>query len=935
RTPGTLLKSYLGFSLGMQQLIPTMPIMPRPHEMRLQAPASFQQTTMYIAEEAQESLARADYNQLIAFGASGKLDVEAMKMAFAFLWRRHQVLRTGLVFQKAKTDEGRLFQVIHPPEEQGGTIPLEVWDCSNGWNNCSFGSAPEVMAAMQGYIAIPFDMAEKMVRSLLVKLPNEVGEPNMHVIVISIHHAIMDGWSIPIIVRDLLAAYWAYVAGDEEPIGLSRLPLEYADYATWQWQHLEMGGHLEQQLEYWTKQLANLPTSLSLPFDRPRLETSSGRKGSRLPVFLPGKLIDPLADICAQHHITIFVGLMAAFQLVLSRLAGNIEDLVVGTPNAGRDDVRLQEMVGCLMETLVIRGDLKGSPSFSTLLKRQGLVVADALQHGNVPLHRIMQCLQVPRVSNCNPVYQVVLNFLDIGDIIDNDLTRMSSSDLEFLSNLENRLMRQDMQLNWGGNGMLAYTQEALWSSENMDILLYLFRPADTELLRTDGIKGFMCYNSELFDRSTVVMMVECFKNLLDMAVKNPHKVVWELPILAHSEECRQLVEWNKTLAPCPKSGWMVHEFFQDQVRANPNAVAVVEYGGLKRVVSYAKLYIMAEKVARQMRELGVEADVPVGLLMTNDSAEAIAAIYGVLIAGGAYVPLDPSYPDQRIKFIAVEAELKVLLVKDEDTAAKHRGVVDCPMLSVVDILNNAHLPELNTMDWHLPSPSTSCYVIYTSGTTGNPKGVVLQHGNLSSFIQHGTSCVYKGLGPGSRFLNSFPMVSEASCGTQFSTLSVGATLVLASICAFLGELELLITTEKITHLCMTPSLFELIVKCDLTPLVCISLGGECVPQHQLEMWRDKVKHFVICYGPTETTVWCTALEFGERPEHSSANVIGVPIPNITHYVLDTHLQPVPVGVMGELYIGGHGVGRGYLNRPDLTRKAFIKNPFSSNDGSR
>ncbi|MCP4328293.1 MAG: non-ribosomal peptide synthetase, partial [Alphaproteobacteria bacterium] len=195
--------------------------------------------------------------------------------------------------------------------------------------------------------------------------------------------------------------------GAEEPKGLPHLPVEYADYAVWQWRRLEMEGQLEQQLDYWTKQLANAPTPLNLPFDRPRSETSSGREGSLLPVFLPGKLVAVLADLCTQHHCTIFVGLMAAFQLTLSRLSGNVEDLVVGTPNTGRDDVRLHEMVGCIVDMLAIRGDLKGRPSFSTLLERQRLIVTDALRHANIPFTRIVQRLQVPRIANCHPVYQV------------------------------------------------------------------------------------------------------------------------------------------------------------------------------------------------------------------------------------------------------------------------------------------------------------------------------------------------------------------------------------------------------------------------------------------------------------------------------------------------------------------------------------------------
>ncbi len=305
-------------------------------------------------------------------------------------------------------------QIIRPPEEPGGTIPLEVWDFTNGWKSSGFDSIADAITAIGGHAAAPFDLGVQMVRSLLVKLPSEIDAPNKHLIVLSIHHAIVDISSIRIILRDVLTAYSAYAAGTAEPRGLPHLSVEYADYAMWQRQHLVMGGHLEQQLEYWSRQLANTPAPLDLPFDRPRSEAPDGREGSVLPIHLPGKLMAALADLCTQHRSTLFVGLMAAFQLTLSRLAGNVEDLVVATPNAGRDDVLLHEMVGCIIETLAIRGDLKGHPIFSTLLKRQQLIVTDALQHANVPFSRIVQRLQMPRIAYCNHVYQVSTLFRHI-----------------------------------------------------------------------------------------------------------------------------------------------------------------------------------------------------------------------------------------------------------------------------------------------------------------------------------------------------------------------------------------------------------------------------------------------------------------------------------------------------------------------------------------
>ncbi len=394
---------------------------------------------------------------------------------------------------------------------------------------------------------------------------------------------------------------------------------------------------------------------------------------------------------------------------------------------------------------------------------------------------------------------QVLFNLKDFDDLFSDGFKQMNSSDIEFLSVLELESLWQTEEQSRSGNFPVAKAVEGQHALEGMDLSLFLLRVSDSELLRKDGMKGIILFNSRLFDQNTVVMIFDCFKNLLEMAVENPHKVVWELPMLTQAEQRRQLVEWNKTSSPHPKPRWLVHEFFVDQAETNPNAIALVEYGGLKRIISYEQLRSMAEKVARQMRVMGVEGDSTVGLLMTNDSAEAIASIYGVLMAGGAFVPLDPSYPAARVKLIAEDAELKALLFKDEEALAEHRNVVKCPLLNVTIILEDALLPEPSARDWHSPAPNTSCYVIYTSGTTGKPKGVVLEHANYTWVLEDGPLHTSMGLGPGSRLLLSAPMIYQVSCITQFTTLSVGATLVLAPKSALLDELQLLINTAKVS----------------------------------------------------------------------------------------------------------------------------------------
>jgi non-ribosomal peptide synthetase component F len=676
-------------------------ISPRPADMALIAPASFQQTAMFAVEQV--STDKSNYNEPILLVFEGNFSIEIMRKALSALWQRHQVFRTGLIQQTDGTDRGQIVQEITPADAPGGTVPLEVWSASDGSNYA------EIFDNVVDHVFNPFDMSKQLIRALVLQV-EQLNDEKKFLFVLTLHHAIGDGWSNAIIVRDLLESY-ALAADLGVEVPERPLEIEYADYAYWQKSYLEEGGHLQQQVEYWSNQLAGAPSSLDLPTDRARPAVASMR-GAIMETAISGVLISKLHNLCSQHRCSLFVGLLAVFQLTLSRLAGNITDVLVGTPNSGREDARLHNMVGCLMDVLVLRGDLKGNPSFSDLLDRLRLTVNDALRHSDVPFRHILDALRLPRDPSRNPMYQAMLNLKDARDVF--DLTQADVPGVRISRDVD--LMLEDAGLSSGSS--LHELLEGKVSSK-LDLSLNLLRPADPAALESKGVEGVLEFNTDLFDKETAGMILSTFSNLLESAVAEPSKTVWDLPLLTAEERNQMLVKWNNTAKPLPKPGRLLHELFLDQVELTPDGIALLEYGGDKRSMAYRELKSMADKVAKKLRALGVGADETVGLLMTNETAEAIAGVMGVLMAGGAYVPLDPGYPHERISLIEKDAGFKAVLVRDGDILQNLQGVVGCPLINVLDVVTSQDLgssSESEDSGWRAPSPNSACYVIYTSG---------------------------------------------------------------------------------------------------------------------------------------------------------------------------------------------------------------------------
>ena len=702
------------------------------------------------------------------------------------------------------------------------------------------------------------------------------------VVLLTMHHIITDGWSMNLFIRELAALYQAY--HDQQPSPLPQLPLQYADFAAWQrgWLQDEV---LDNQLRYWHQQLAGSPTLLALPTDFPRPAVQSNR-GASLPVSLPHALTLDLIQLSRAEGVTLFMTLLAAFKLLLFRYAHQ-PDIVVGTPIAGRNFAEIEPLIGFFVNTLVLRSDLSGNPSFRQLLPRVRHTALAAYSHQDLPFEKLVEALQPERSLSHAPLFQVMFAWQTVAQPAALSLPHLRLSPWA----TENRTAKFDLSLSLAQDG--------------------------------DHLGGVLEYNRDLFTAATIQRMINHFFILLEETIADPDRPITQIPLLSPAERQQLLLDWNDTGAPYPQEQG-IHELFAAQAARTPDVIAVSYQ---EQQLTYGQLNRRANQLAHYLRRLGVGPGVPVGLSVERSPA-MIVALLGILKAGGAYLPLDPTYPQSRLAFMIGDAQLAVLLTLEYlvDTLPGHKAQLIC--------LDSDWPLIARESDENPPRGTTAdnlAYIIYTSGSTGQPKGVMVPHRGLVNVAQ--AQANQFDLSTADRILQFSSLNFDASISEILMALTAGATLCLGDRDELLPgpRLAQFMQDRCISIATLTPSTLAALPPSRLRHLHTITVAGEACTATLVSQWATEQRFFNL-YGPTEASIWATAAVCqpdGQMPS------IGQPIPNTQAYVLDTHLQPLPVGIPGQLLLGGVGVSWGYWQQPALTAEKFIPHPFSQQPGAR
>jgi amino acid adenylation domain-containing protein len=819
-----------------------------------------------------------EYNIAEGLRLRGELNREALERAINTIVERHESLRTHFA-----EVEGEPVQVIEA--ERRILLPLE------DWSGLEEGARQEkVKSALREENEKPFDLGHgPVLRMRLLKL----GEQE-HVLLRTMHHIVCDRWSQGIFNREFMVLYEAYRDGRENP--LKSLAVQYADFAMWQRRWLEERG-LESGLGYWKEQLAEIPDEIGLTLDRPR-PTMQTFAGEACRFVLSAEQVAGLKRLNRENQATSYMTLLAVFGVLLWRYSGQA-DVVVGSPIANRQESRLEALIGFFANTLVMRMQVRAGKKVRELLGEVRRTVLEAYRHQGVPFERLVEDLSPQRSLNRTPVFQVLFA-------------------------LQNTPM--------GAQRLKGVEVEPIRSEE----LRVRFDLEVHAIERGEEITLYWLYNKHLFDRWRMEQMGRHYVQLLDAFVKDPDCPVEAVDVLSMAERDRLLNEWNDTEAEYA-SERCVHELFEEQVERTPDAVAVVYED---QIVSYAELNRRAQQLAHYLRGLGVKADKRVAICMER-SVDMMVALLGVLKAGGAYVPLDPDYPGERLRFLLQDSEPVVVLTQS------HLGKVlleSGSAVPVVEVKGGAAwegLAETNTERESIGLGSQHLgYVMYTSGSTGTPKGVMVEQRGVINRLVWAEKAV--GLGRGRSVLQKTPFSFDVSVWEFFWPVITGGKVVMARPQGHKDPCYLIqsIRQHQITTVHFVPSMLQVFLEhpeasgCStLERVVC---SGEALSSGLVRRLQELLPHAELhnLYGPTEATVDVTAWRC---PPDSQPRVIpiGKPIANTQVYILDGYQKPVPIGVRGEIYIGGVGVARGYLNRPELTAERFLNNPFRGESGGR
>ncbi|WP_326820140.1 non-ribosomal peptide synthetase/MFS transporter [Streptosporangium sp. NBC_01756] len=835
-------------------------------------PLSYQQERVWFME--QFAPGTSQYNIPVPMRLTGELDLDLLEQALQTLPVRHEALRMRF---PADAD-GR--PTVHV--EPSVAVPLR------------FVTADDEATAqvlIDEAATEPFDLADgPLLRALLVRLADDD-----HRLLVTTHHIVGDGWSVDLLLRDLAAAYHARRADD--PAALPDLPISYGDFAHWQRQ-TQTGPALDRQLEFWSDRLAGVP-ALELPTDRPRPATQAF-DGDWHIADADADLTAAVNRLSRERGSTLFMTLLAAYQVLLARHSGQ-DDFAVGSSSAGRSLAELENVVGMFVNMLPMRARLDDDPTFDELLERTRVEVLDAFDHAEVPFEQLVNALGVPRDVSRSPVFQAMfaLQNYQMGRIAD-----AGSSDL--------RIAWLPMDLR----------------ATRFDIELHVIEVPD-------GLIVKFVYNTALFDEATVAGMADRFLTLLRSIVAAPATRVSELPMLDTAERTLLVDGWNDTAAE-PDAGATLHGLVEAQAARTPGAVAVTFEG---RHLTYAELNERANRVAHRLSGLGVGPETLVGVYAER-SAELVVALLGVLKAGAAYLPLDPEYPADRLTFMINDAAAPVVLTQEH-----LRDSVPATDAVILDLDRPGEWADQPTDDPRPPvTPGNAAYVIYTSGSTGRPKGVPNTHRGIVNRLQW-MQRTYR-LDDGDVVLQKTPAGFDVSVWEFFWPLLTGARLVLAKPGGHkdAAYLRTLLISESVTTAHFVPSMLAVFLAddenaaADCTALRRVICSGEELPVATAATFTAALPHCELhnLYGPTEAAIDVTSWHC--TPEGIAGAVtlpIGAPIANIRLYVLDRHGSPTPVGVPGELHIGGVGVARGYHRRPALTAERFVPDPFGAEPGGR
>jgi amino acid adenylation domain-containing protein len=837
------------------------------------APLSFAQERLWFLDQLTPGTAA--YNLPTAVRLCGELNRAALEASLDEIVRRHEVLRTCFV-----AVEGKPVQMMAPSARLAVTVidlgPMPEAEC-----------AVEVQRLASEEARRPFNLAQgPLVRATLLRLSDQE-----HVLLLTLHHIVSDAWSRGVFNHELTALYDAFAAGRPSP--LPALPVQYADYVVWQREWLR-GAVLEHQLQYWRRQLAGVPV-LELPFDYPRPAVETYR-GARAAFRLPKQLRARLTALSRQEGVTLYMTLLAAFQTLLARYTGQ-DDIAVGSPIAGRNRAEFEGLIGFFVNTLVIRSDLSGDPTFRELLGRVREVALGAYTHQELPFERLVEELAPARSLSHSPLFQVMFV-----------LQNAPQQTLELTA-----VSLEPMEVDSGAS--------------KFDLTLFMNEG-------TEGLSGQLEYDTDLFEAGTIRRMLGHWEVLLEGIAADPDRRLSELPLLPEAERRQLLVDWNRTGAAYPRA--CLHELFERQAAGTPGAVALLDEG---ERLTYAELNARANQLAHYLQRRGVGPEVPVGICVER-SLEVVVGLLGILKAGGAYVPLDPAYPAPHLAFMLEDAAVQYVLTQERLRASLPWRGAEVVCLDA----DRALFAQESDQDLGLPlTPEHAAYVMYTSGSTGTPKGVVgLHRGTLNRcqwmwqqypFAPHEVCCQKTALS----FVDSVWEI--------FGPLLRGIPLLLVRehVVKDPVQLVLQLAAHHVTRITLVPALLRAILDVlaqaqeRLPALKFWVSSGEALLPDLAQRFSALLPHAVLVnlYGSSEVAADVAWYEVGPIDRRAPSMPIGRPIANTQVYVLDPHLHPVPVGVSGELYVGGANVARGYLNRPALTAERFVPDPFGPEPGER